>query len=112
MVRMRRNAGAFSWARAMMSALRTMDEVAEELRVSRRWLQDFLVDHPYYREVGRKKLFTPEDIVRLIGALPCPGSSSRRAPGKTSVYYVRGKYLGIGLDHSTGTSNWEAAKRI
>jgi len=33
-------------------------------------------------------------------------------PGKTSVYYVRGKYLGIRLDHSTGTGEETAAKRI
>lgn len=33
-------------------------------------------------------------------------------PPKTKVYYVRGKYLGIRLDNSTGTSEKEAAKRI
>ena len=31
---------------------------------------------------------------------------------KTLYYYVRGKYLGITLDHSTGTSDAAAAKRI
>lgn len=33
-------------------------------------------------------------------------------PPKTYFYYVRGKYLGIRLDHSTGTSEEDAAKRI
>src|SRR5262245_26810673 len=33
-------------------------------------------------------------------------------PGKTKVYYVRGTYLGIRLDHSTGTGEADAAKRI
>jgi hypothetical protein len=50
----------------------TMNEVAGQMRVSRRWLQDFIQVHPYYRMVGRKKLFTPEDINRLIESLPVP----------------------------------------
>src|SRR5262249_15093889 len=65
-----------------MTALLTMDEAAKELRISRRWLQDFIKRYPYYRTVGRKKLFNSEDISRLIGALPCPGSSSRPAKAK------------------------------
>ena len=32
--------------------------------------------------------------------------------GKTRVYYIRGKYLGIALDHSTGTADKAAARRI
>src|SRR5215831_20536395 len=60
--------------------LYTMDEAAVEMRVSRRWLQDFIQQYPYYRLAGRKKLFTPEHIARLIEAMPCPGNSSRRAP--------------------------------
>ncbi len=33
-------------------------------------------------------------------------------PPKTRFYYIRGKYLGIELDHSTGTGEEAAAKRI
>lgn len=33
-------------------------------------------------------------------------------PGKTLFYYVRGKYLGIRLDHSTGTSERRSAATI
>jgi hypothetical protein len=33
-------------------------------------------------------------------------------PGKTPFWYVRGKYLGIALDNSTGTPDERAAKRI
>src|SRR6185436_3297790 len=62
-----------------MTALFTMDEAASELRISRRSLQDFLRVHPYYRTFGRRKLFSREDINRLIEALPCPGSSPPRA---------------------------------
>src|SRR5688572_243071 len=65
-----------------MTALLTMDEVAAELRVSRRWLQDFVQEFPYYRHAGRKKLFTAEDVARLIEAMPCPGNSSRRAKAR------------------------------
>jgi hypothetical protein len=69
-----------------MTALLTMDEAAKELRVSRRWFQDFIQDYPYYRKVGRKKLFTAEDVARLIGALPpCPGSSSRPSKAKRRI---------------------------
>jgi hypothetical protein len=56
-----------------------MDEVAQRLHKSRRWLQDFVRDHPFYRLAGRTKLFTEGDIARLVEALPCPSSSSRRA---------------------------------
>src|SRR2546423_15165645 len=62
--------------------LLTRDEAASKLRVPRRWLQDFIQEHPYYRMVGRKKLFTSEDMTRLIGALPCPGSLSRPAKAR------------------------------
>jgi hypothetical protein len=61
-----------------------MDEVAGKLRKSRRWLQDFLRDHPYYRTAGRTKLFTDEDVSRLIEALPC-GNSSHRATARPSI---------------------------
>src|SRR5262249_8137638 len=65
-----------------LTALHTMDEVAIRLRVSRRWLQDFIKHHPYYRRVGRKKLSTEEDIARLIEALPCPGNSCHRVKAR------------------------------
>src|SRR3990167_2124382 len=57
----------------------TMEEVATGLHKSRRWLQDFLRDHPYYRMAGRTKLFSDGDVARIVEALPCPSNSSRRA---------------------------------
>ena len=33
-------------------------------------------------------------------------------PGKTLYYYIRGKYLGIALDNSTGTPDRRAATAI
>src|SRR5262245_14994901 len=86
-----------------MTALLTMDEAAKELRVSRRWLQDFIQDHPYYRTAGRKKLFTTEDMARLIGALPCPGSSSRPAKAK--------RHTGTS-GASTSASLWTTAREL
>jgi hypothetical protein len=80
-----------------------MEEVAAKLRKSRRWLQDFLQDHPYYRLAGRTKVFTDEDIDRLIEALPCPGSSSRRDKGKrhTGTFGAR-----------TSESLWTTAREL
>jgi hypothetical protein len=60
-----------------------MDQVAERLHKSRRWLQDFLRGRDIGRLAGRTKLFTDADILRLIEALPCPSSSSRRASRRT-----------------------------
>src|SRR5450759_2361322 len=54
----------------------TMEEVAERFRVSRRTLQAHLRQHPYYRTLGRRKLFTEPEIARLYEALPCPSVSS------------------------------------
>lgn len=56
--------------------LMTMPEVARLLRISRRGLQDIIRRHPYYREVGRKKLFTMSDYENLLEALKCPSPSS------------------------------------
>jgi hypothetical protein len=58
--------------------LSTMAEVADRMRVSRRWLQGFIKAHPFYRTAGRKKLFSDSDIRRLMDALPCPCDSSLR----------------------------------
>ena len=61
----------------------TMDEVAERLHKSRRWLQDFIQRYPFYRLAGRTKLFTEGDIARLIEgqapeAHPAPAKAKRR----------------------------------
>src|SRR5258708_40026478 len=59
--------------------LSTMVEVADKMRVSRRWLQGFVKANPFYRTAGRKKLFSDSDIRRLMDALPCPCDSPRPA---------------------------------
>jgi hypothetical protein len=48
----------------------TMDETANELRVSRRWLQDFLKSAPpCWLEAGRKKLFDERAIAEIRRAI-------------------------------------------
>lgn len=50
----------------------TMNEAAKQLRMSRRWLQDWLRDHPldakgrpYYAPLGRCKTFDDDDLLRI-----------------------------------------------
>src|SRR5450759_4793623 len=63
----------------------TVAEVAARFRVSRRSLQAHLRQHPYYRTLGRRKLFTEPDIARLFEALPCPSVSSRPAKARPRI---------------------------
>ena len=69
-----------------VTTLYTMVQVAERLHKSRRWLQSFLRDHPYYRLAGRSKVFTEADITKLVESLPCPSNSYRpvKASRRTS----------------------------
>lgn len=53
----------------------SMDEAAEKLRVSRRWLQGFISKHPfdpagkpYYVPLGNRKKFTENDLERILAA--------------------------------------------
>jgi excisionase family DNA binding protein len=62
----------------MLQRLYTVEEVAARFRVSRRTLQAHIRRFPFYRLLGRRKLFTEADIARLYEALPCPSNSNRR----------------------------------
>jgi len=51
----------------------TLSEAAKELRKSRRWLQDWLRDHPvdrygvpFYSPLGRAKMFSDSDLTRIL----------------------------------------------
>lgn len=53
----------------VISSFFTTDQAAERLRKSRKWLQEWLCEHPiswsgmpYYMAIGRTKLFTDENI--------------------------------------------------
>lgn len=79
--------------------LYTMPETAEQLRVSRRWLQDFIKEHPFYRMAGRKKLFSAEDVRKLHEAMPRPEpiqSLKRRSRRAVPVHYGVARLLSGG----------------
>jgi hypothetical protein len=74
----------------------TLQEAAEQLRKSPRWLQDWLRTNPmdregepYYTPVGRDKIFHECDIARieraLRGELQCRSNSGRRARVKRRI---------------------------
>jgi hypothetical protein len=79
-------------ARTMLTY--TIVEAARELRKSRRWLQDWLRDHPFdahgrpfFSKNGRTKVFRETDIARILdetmrAAAPCPSSSSTPAKAR------------------------------
>lgn len=68
-----------------LGELYTIDEVAQRFRVSRRKLQAIIRDRPYYRVIGRRKLFTEADIQRLYESLPCPSNLSVDTAEKSST---------------------------
>jgi hypothetical protein len=68
--------------------LYTSEEVAEQFRVSRRTLENFLRHHPYFRRLGRRKLFTEADVARLYEALPCPSGLSEDTEDQTGISAV------------------------
>lgn len=62
-----------------------LPEIAERLGKSPRWLKEFLRRNPHGRLAGRDRIFTDDDLKRLIDALPkagerkqCRSSSSRQ----------------------------------
>jgi hypothetical protein len=92
-------ADALAWDRPAVPAkervTRTFDlsEAARELRKSRRWLQDWLRDHPvdavgipFYAPMGRTKTFDENDLTRIRAAVReeerCRLNQSRPAKAK------------------------------
>lgn len=60
-----------------------MEDAARQLKVGRRWLQEFIKAHPYYRIAGRRKVFTAEHIRQLFEALPTKAPKTRVQNGQT-----------------------------
>jgi hypothetical protein len=76
-----------------MTRALSLNEAAETLRKTPRWLMEWLRKHPkdkvgepYFTPVGRDKIFHQADISRIELALregvKCRSSSGRRAPAK------------------------------
>jgi hypothetical protein len=66
----------------MPPKLYTLAETAAIFRVSKRVFAQFIADKPFYRTIGRAKLFTDQDISQLYEAMKGPSkSTSVPAPG-------------------------------
>src|SRR6185312_8049984 len=64
----------------------SIEAAAARLGTSRRTLQGIIRQHPFYHQVGRKKLFDDEDIRALWSVLrPCPSASSASPEAPTST---------------------------
>jgi hypothetical protein len=64
-----------------------LEQAAEMLGVTRRWLLEWLWKHPrdgngtlFYRKAGRTRLFREADIARIVAAQPAPKASPRSRP--------------------------------
>lgn len=60
--------------------LMTMEQVAERLHVSRRVVQDLIKVYPFYRRLGRRKLFTAEDYNAIVAQLPSGETAEIKSP--------------------------------
>lgn len=84
----------------MTDAPLTLEEAAAHFRVSRRFFQDFIASHPFYRVLGRRKLFFSDDIHRLTEALKDHERQPKCVtdPRPTFLYFVEaGGYIKIGI---------------
>lgn len=79
--------------------LLTMDEAAERLRKTPRWLGEWLREHPadrwgdgLYREAGRTKLFTEQDVERVREAIVYFAATKAMEPDTREgyIYFIDG----------------------
>ena len=103
-----------------MTAILTLDEVAARIYKSRRSTREWLRNHPrdaYRPSIVRRRrphlAFSPKITSSvIIEALPCPSGSSRPRNSKTKNLYIRGTYLGVTVDKSSGTNKRSVAKYL
>ncbi|WP_316179668.1 MULTISPECIES: hypothetical protein [unclassified Bradyrhizobium] len=63
-----------------------MAEAAAIFRVSKRVFAQFIVDKPFYRTIGRAKLFTDQDIAHLYEAMESGSSNQATRQPETIAY--------------------------
>ena len=92
----------------------TLEEVAEAMHKTPRWLREWLSAHPadangepYYTPVGRDKIFHESDVARIELALrrrmKCRSRSGRRARAKRRIMKSAGR---------TSESEWKLAAEL
>ncbi len=69
----------------MAPRLYTLTEAAGIFRVSRRVFAEYISDKPFYRTLGKAKLFTDQDLSQLYEALNCPSNSNSGPTPKTGT---------------------------
>lgn len=88
----------------MTEPVYTMDEVAQRLHKSRRWLQEFLRGKSFGRFAGRTRLFTESDIAQLRLTLlhtAMDGLGREARSGVGHVYFIEaGDFIKIGYTQS------------
>jgi hypothetical protein len=101
-----------------MSRALTLPEAADQLRKSKRWLLEWLRQHPldgagnpYYTPVGRDKIFHQTDIARieltLRGDLLCRSASDHRVKAKPRISKSGGR-----SEDPTDHSAWRRAAEL
>jgi hypothetical protein len=97
----------------------TMAEAATELRKSTRWLREWLAGNPedifgrpYCSKLGRTKVFREANITRILDAtMDETMPLYLRRPRKSPNWSIRGKYLDVAVERSTGTPKKAVAEQ-
>ena len=97
----------------MIPSFFTIDQAAERIHKSRKWLQRWLCEHPtsrsgmpYYTAVGRTKLFTDENIRWIARAIDDQKAERRERnqaakDGNGFIYFIEaGDFIKIGYTRS------------
>jgi excisionase family DNA binding protein len=90
----------------------TILEAAEQLRVSRTWLDGFLKDKPYcYRKAGNRKRFTAADIALISEKMRCHSTSKSRARNAARTTASGERTSGSALNEALELARGRSPKR-